>query len=222
MKKIVITGANGVIGHVLRKGLEYQITPLDLPENDVRDYAKLLKKFSGHEVAIHLAWNAQGDDFRTDVNPDNIFMINNVYRAALEAEVPRVIMASSVHADQFYNWEEQEPMSPNHVAIPNNPYGATKIFMEALGKYYATKGLEVICIRFGGVNQKNNPNKKELHYKKVWLSHDDCIRLIKICITAKKIPNNFLIIYGVSNNTGRIQDYSNPLGWIPKDNSEDY
>ena len=97
MKKIVITGAKGVLGTVLKKGLEdtYNITHLDLPEADVRRYEKLLEIFPGHDAVIHLAWDTKTENFRSgEINPDNLLMVYNVYEAALQAKVPRVIMAS--------------------------------------------------------------------------------------------------------------------------------
>lgn len=141
-------------------------------------------------------------------------MTYNVYKAAIKTRVPRVIMASSVHADNFYNWKGPELLSPYRIPIPDSPYGANKVFMESLGRYYATKGLEVVCIRFGGVQGKPPLDDYE---KLVWLSHRDCTELLRRCIEAESIPNNFLIIYGISDNANRIHDYSNPLGWAPQD-----
>ena len=41
-EKIIITGANGTIGQILQKGFpDYQITSLDLPNGDVRNYETL-------------------------------------------------------------------------------------------------------------------------------------------------------------------------------------
>lgn len=220
MKRIAITGANGRIGDVLRKGLcDYNIASLDLPEVDVRDYKKLLRIFPKHDVVIHLAWDLRTENFNTGkINPDNMLMTYNVYKAAIESKVPRVIMASSVHADNFYEWKGRGLMTVDKTPVPDSPYGADKIFMEALGRYYASKGLEVICIRFGGVHKDNKPDIKDAYEKRLWLSHHDCVELVRKCIEAKTIPNKFLLLYGVSNNKNRLHDYSNPLGWIPRDN----
>ncbi len=217
MKKIAVTGANGVIGTVLRNGLsEFKITPIDLPEVDVRDYEKLLDVFRGHSAVIHLAWDTKTENSRSgEINPDNLLMAYNVYRAALEAKVPRVIIASSVHADNFYSWKGPGLLSPDRTTVPDSPYGASKVFMEALGRYYASKGLEVVCIRFGGVNTKNKP-PHDYYEKIVWLSHKDCTELVRKCVNAKVIPNSFLIVHAVSNNASRIHDCSNSLGWVPE------
>lgn len=218
MKKVAITGANGVIGTVLRKGLnEFEITHIDLSEVDVRDYGKLLGVFKGHSAIIHLAWDSKVENFRSgELNTDNLLMAYNVYKAATETKVPRVIIASSVHADNFYNWKGSGLLSPDGVPVPDSPYGASKVFIEALGKYYATKGLEVVCIRFGGVNAANRLPLNDYYESAVWLSHDDCIELVRRCVEAKSIPNNCLILYGISDNENRIHDFSNSLGWAPK------
>ncbi len=223
MKKIAITGSKGMIGSVLKKGLDnYKITPLDLPKSDVRDYENLLKVFHGHDSVIHLAWDTKTENFKSGkINPDNALMVYNVYKAAIETKIPRVIMASSVHAENFYKWKGKGLMSPDKTYYePDSPYGASKIFMEALGRHYATKGLEAVCIRFGGVNSENKPPENDFYESAVWLSHNDCVRLVRRCIEVKTIANNFFIVYGVSDNKNRIHDYSNPIGWVPNDNTK--
>lgn len=226
-KKIIITGAKGTIGVIIREGLRgHQITSLDLPESDTRDYSRLLKAFPDHDVVIHLAWDTKTENWRSGkINPDNASITYNVYQAALEAKVPRVIMASSVHADEFLDWNKPELLTPSKTPFPTSPYGASKVFMEALGRYYAKKhGLEVICVRFGGVNPENTITKEMLiedpSYGKVWFSHKDCANLIKACIEIKTLPEKFVIVYGISNNSQRIHDWTNPFKWRPQDNSE--
>jgi uronate dehydrogenase len=149
-------------------------------------------------------------------------MFFNVYNAALETGVPRVIMASSVHADDFHTPKDTAPISPDRIPTPDSPYGAHKVFMEATGRYYATKGLEVVCIRFGGINRENTPPVRDIDVRErgVWFSHRDCVSLIKSILEAKTIPDNFALIYGMSNNADKIHDVSNPFGWRPQDSAE--
>ena len=230
-EKIVITGSEGVIGTVLKKGLrdKYDITPLDLPKTDVCDYNTLLQALPGHFAVIHLAWDTKTDNFRSErLNPDNMLMFENVYRASLKTEVKRVIMASSVHADSFYKPPTGALMSPFDLPHSDSPYGSHKVFMERLGEWYAKKGLEVICIRFGGVGPENKPAEvtdpsdiAQVAERNVWLSHRDCISLIQKCLEVETIPDNFAIIYGISNNPGRLHDTSNPMGWTPQETYEE-
>lgn len=222
MKRLAITGSNGTIGTILRRGLpDYDITHIDLPEIDVRNYDQLLEVFPGHDAIIHLARDPRGDFLIDRISTDSILMTDNVYRAAVSTSVPRVIMASSVHADSYENWERPELMDVNRIPIPDTPYGASKITMEALGRLYGGyRGLEVVCIRFGGVNPEDRADMPEEGYTKIWLSHKDCIELVKTCIEAPQIPDKFLIIYGVSNNSSRVHDYANPFGWTPQDDAD--
>lgn len=133
-EKVIITGANGVIGQILQKELEdYQITGLDLPDGDVRNYETIAQATPGHTAIIHLAWDTKIDNFLSEkINPENSQMFLNVYKAALENGVRRVIIASSVHADRFYEWKGSGYMSPYQLPNPDSPYGAHKVFMESL------------------------------------------------------------------------------------------
>lgn len=223
-ERIAITGSNGTIGTILREGLsEYEITSIDLPETDVRNYEKLLQIIPYHSAVVHLAWDTKTDNFKSEkINPENAVMFYNVYKAAIETRVPRVIMASSVHADRFYRWKGSSLLSPEKIPTPDSPYGAHKVFMEASGRYYATKGLEIVCIRFGGINPQNKPPLEPPEERAVWFSHGDCVSLVKTILKAQTIPNNFFIVYGVSNNKNRMHEISNPLSWRPKDNADNF
>lgn len=221
MARLAITGGKGKIARALKRRLDHEITTIDLPETDVRDYESLLQVLPGHDAVLHLAWDNVTETYQSGkINPENALMVHNVYNAAIEANVPRVIIASSVHADNAYAFRGIGLMSPEKTPWPDSPYGASKVFTESLGRYYSTSGLEVICIRFGGCNRDDIPPVHDEYEKRVWLSHDDCARLIDACLTADHVPNNFAIIYGVSNNAGRIHDVSNPFGWIPEDDAE--
>ena len=218
--KVAIVGANGVIGTVLQKGLtEFDITPLGRDRVDSRSYNDLVAALKGQDSVIYLARNPNKDrireTFRTgEYDPDNSLMTFNIYKAAMEAKVKRVIMASSVHADNFYTFQGSEKVSVERMPTPDSPYGANKLFMEFLGKYFSTKGLEVICIRFGGINQ-NNSQPDESTEQAVWLTHEDCIAMMKACLQAKYVPDNFSVFYAVSNNRHAIHDIRNPFGWKP-------
>jgi nucleoside-diphosphate-sugar epimerase len=150
-KKIVITGAGGIIGAVLRKGLknDFNLTSLDLkadPENniqvvDVRDFEALKTAVADHNAIIHLAWAYWGDvdhNVALKVTEQNFLMYTNVYRAAIEAKIPRVIMASSVHADNFWKYKgEPSSLLPNRVHGATGGYGANKRAVEEFGRTYA-------------------------------------------------------------------------------------
>lgn len=219
-----MTGSSGQIGRVIREQVpEYSYVCFDLPKNDARDYKKLSRAMTGCEVAIHLAWNTKTDNWlNNNVDPDDILMTFNVYKAAKETGIRRVIMASSIHINDLSLWKGDKPISPDDPISPDSPYGASKAFMEALGKYYAKEGLEVVCIRFMGLNSNNKPSAptdRDPYAKAKWFSHRDCGNLIRAIIAAPIVPDNFVVLYGVSNNHGKPVETSNPFGWSPIDSS---
>src|SRR3989344_9211315 len=192
-EKIAITGSNGTIGTVLKEGLsgEFDIQKLDLPELDVRDLNQVVKGLKGSTAVIHLAWNGKTENYLGGYDPDNFLMAMNVYKTAKEAGVKRVIVASSVHADNFYEWQGPGFMSPNKTPDPQMPYGEDKVNIENEGREFAKLGLEVVCVRIGGINPKNEfPVHGKPADLAAWLSHDDCISLFRAILKAEKIPDN--------------------------------
>lgn len=219
MQKVLITGSGGVIGTVLKKGLPHETTDFDLPHSNILNFQHLLEVARGHDTVIHLAWNKKHDDWLTErLDPENIQGNFNVYEAAHQAGVKRLIIASSVHADDFIDHKQLGLLNPYSLPVPDSPYGANKCMIESLGRYYASaKGLEVICVRFGGVNVADIPPMSPYSERQVWLSQKDCISLIKSLINTTEVPGKYAIVYGVSDNRDRLHDISNPFGWVPED-----
>jgi nucleoside-diphosphate-sugar epimerase len=218
-KKVLITGSSGTIGSVLLHGLQgVDITPFDLSDGcDVNNRSQLTAAMVGHDAVVHLAWDVRTENaHQGNFDPKHPQMTINVLDAAVDARVPRVILASSVHADRFAGRfvRNDPPLRPFDPPTPDSPYGASKLHMEAAAKYFASTGaLQAICIRFGGVNPDDKPAPKEAD---VWLSHADCVGLVQACITANDVPNNFSIVYAVSDNPERVHDLTNPFKWAPQ------
>jgi NAD+ dependent glucose-6-phosphate dehydrogenase len=218
MKKILITGHKGTIGQILMRGLHnrYSVRGADLPEFDLVDPESVAQALTpAPDTVIHLAWDVHAENFRNGrYDARNSEMFFNIFQQAAAKGVKRVIVASSIHADsKVLRTAQGNP-------LPDSPYGANKVFMETLGRVYACSGLEVICIRFGGVNASDTIDPTEEAFAQVWLSHRDCCSLIHRCIDADYFPDNFTVVTAVSNNPGRYHDTSNPFGWIPVDSSK--
>jgi nucleoside-diphosphate-sugar epimerase len=215
MKNILITGSKGNIGKILYKYLgKYNLFSGDLPELDVRDYSQLLKYSKNKDVIIHLAWNSNSENFlNKKIDSDNSLMFHNIYKVAIENKIPRVIMASSVHAQDFENYSGKTLLTSEKILPPDSPYGADKLFMENLGRYYSKRHLEVVCVRFGAVGEKCPADKG----KYIWLSGNDCVNLIKNLIETNKVKNNFSIMYGISNNFKNPFNIKNDFNWKPQE-----
>jgi uronate dehydrogenase len=212
--RVAITGAAGTIGAVLLQGLDgHALTPLDLPGCDLLR-ADLARELRGHDAVVHLAWRSATESFHSKgFDPVNALMAHRVLEAAVAAGVGRVVAASSVHADRYRDLAGPEPLSPARTPEPDSPYGASKVLVEALGRYYAAhRGLEVVCIRFGGVT----PRDTEPDDPGVWLRHADCVGAVRCAIEAPAVPGGFALFYAVSDlGAPPLVDTSNPFGWRP-------
>jgi nucleoside-diphosphate-sugar epimerase len=250
--KVLITGSNGLIGTTLAAAFKdkYRLSGLDVTRPDgeggipttVADGSELdsiLPAFKGIDAVVHLAANAPVSTPWPDVLKNNIATTHNVYEAARQNGVKRIVFASSNHAVGLF--ENDEPyrsivagkydgLKPggfkrvDHTVPvrPDSDYGISKVFGEATGRYYSEQfGLEVACLRIGTVNRHNSPTQSVRHFA-TWLSHRDLVQLVDRCLTA---PLKFDIFYGVSNNLWRFWDTSHGaevVGFQPKDNAEDW
>jgi hypothetical protein len=66
------------------------------------------------------------------------------------------------------------------------------------------------------VNAEDRCPENDYWEAAVWLSHEDCIAMMKKCISADKIPHNFVVFYAVSKNKNSVHDTSNPVNWQPR------
>jgi uronate dehydrogenase len=231
MKRILITGAAGKIGDVLRKGLRgsyplmrlLDIAPLGSVEQgeelctaDIRDIAALEKAMAGIDCVTHLAGVPEEAEWET-VLALNIEGCFNVFEAARRQGVKRVIFASSNHAVGFHR---RERFIDNTVLPrPDTRYGVSKVFGEALGRLYADKyDLSVACLRIGTFRTPDRP--AEARQLLTWISHRDMVQLVRRCIDHQNY--HFVTVYGVSNNLRSRWDNTNVkfLGYLPEDDSE--
>ena len=240
--KILITGINGLIGNVLRDAFQnrHEVYGLDLEGEfsdrvlsaDLSDYqqtARVLKQVGPMDAIIHLAGDPSVQASWESVLSANIIGTRNIFEAAREFGVPRVVFASSNHATGAYHGFEpdlntftqpQSPkISPYDPVRPDSDYGVSKVFGEALARYYADRwDIKAICLRIGAVLKDDDPTANSQN-RKIWLSHRDLIQLIE-----KSLSTNvtFGIYYGVSNNQGALWDIDNAradLGFEPVDDA---
>jgi uronate dehydrogenase len=233
MTGILITGAAGQIGRVLRGGLRgsyslirlADIAPLGAAEpgeelctTDIRDIADLDKAMTGIDCVVHMAGVPEEAEW------DKVLQLNiegcyNVFEAARRQGVRRVIFASSNHAVGFHRRERfiDDTVMPR----PDTRYGVSKVFGEAVGRLYADKyGLSVACLRIGSFRPADRPS--DARQLLTWISHRDTVQLVRRCIDHPDY--HFVVAYGVSNNLRSRWDNSNVkfLGYRPQDDSEIY
>ena len=220
---IAITGARGLVGGAVVQELDPQlftVTPLDLPELDVTNYEELLDATRNADALIHFAWKDLIPNVQNNTkDPANMLMVQNAYDVAVANGIRRVIMGSSNQGHGYDVTDADGRIRPSTIPDrPVNEYGHEKLAMEALGRRYASNhGLEVICVRIGNVNAEDQPKPTTDGRPQRWLSKRDLGKLITACLTAEVIPNNFQIVYGVSN--GSVFDPINQFGFEPSDSA---
>jgi len=231
LKKIVLTGATGRLGGYLRAPLAAKcetlistdIAPLTDPlikgesfvQADLADYAKMAEIIKGADMVVHFGGHPDEKPFE-DILHANIIGCYNIWQAAHEAGVRRIVYASSIHAVGLHPKTTAINIHTPH--RPDSYYGLAKCFAEDMAKlYWDKKGLEAVCLRI--LSCANVTNSRALGS---WLSYDDLIHLVERAVDTP--TTGFAVIYGVSNNDRSPVDNSGAsfLGYRPRDNAEQF
>jgi uronate dehydrogenase len=233
---VLITGAAGTIGSMLRRSLARpgrHLRLLDVtaqeplaPGEDAElfvasflDAAVMADACRDVDVVVHLGGLSTNEFVWAEylnVNINGMFVVLEAVRAA---GVPRVVFASSNHAVGF------QPIDPDALAPdylfprPDSFYGVSKVASESLGSlYHDLYGLDVICLRIGTYRER------PLSIRELWswLSPGDCARLVE---AAMMTPSpGFRVVWGVSANRRAVVTLAEAraIGYHPLDDAEVY
>lgn len=241
-KKILVTGMSGLIGGLTARNLsdDYEVsglgrTPVDgwpYTVADITDFDAIRPAFDGIDTVVHMSAYMGADDLRhLEVNVRGTY---NVFAAAREAGVRRIVFASSGATMQGYIKEEPflamaearlaDIPQPHPVLThldpprPGSVYGAVKLFGEALGRTFTEQhGISVICIRFGRVEATDRPQTAP--GASVYLSQRDAAQAVRGCVEAPESVM-FDIVLVVSDNFTRFRDIEHAravIGFEPQD-----
>ncbi len=178
--RIVVTGGIGNVGRtavarLLRHGHEVRILDRSAPEAieeqlweavrgaeyhqvDTTNYAGLAPLFEGMDAVVHLAAYASPHP----APAHEIFHVNcggtfNVYQAAANAGIKRVVSASSINA-LGYNFGIKGfpiryfPIDEEHPDFTTDIYSFSKRMLEETAAYFwRREGISGVCLRFPGV-----------------------------------------------------------------------
>jgi nucleoside-diphosphate-sugar epimerase len=238
--RLFITGINGLIGSLLAEALSpsYDVYGLAgrgsfserIFQADIHVYEQVAAAFGQagpFRYLVHLAADARVEAEWASVLRNNIVGTRNVFEAARQFGVQRVVFASSNHVTGAYEGFppnlhlQQEPpiISVQDPIAPDSDYGVSKAFGEAMARCYHERwGMAFICLRIGGVLRDDDPTRGARH-RKIWLSHRDLVQLVQKSLTSDV---QFGIYYGVSANRGAFWDISDAhcdLGYTPQDDA---
>ncbi len=228
IERVLITGAAGALGSVLRRHLEGRypvlrlsdIKPLEafgpgeeVVSCDLADAAAIDRLLEGVDAVVHLGGQALEADWATLLHA-NIIGCVNLWEAARKAGTRRILSASSNHAIGFY--PRAQRIDHTAPAKPDSRYGLSKAFGEDLGLTYANKhALACFVMRIGSCF----PEPTDERMLSTWLSYADFCRLAEIGLAADYV---YEAVYGVSANRRSWWDNSNAhrLGYRLQDDAE--
>ncbi len=232
-ERILITGPGGRVGthlvpllreHFALRLLDCKPFPTqgddEFVQADIRDFDALRQACDGVTAMLHLAAVSDEADFHTHLLPMNVVGVHNAFEAARLAGVPKVLFAST--GQTVLNYPKGEWVTPEMPARPYTVYACTKLFGEALARYYSDiHGLSMICIRLCYFRGYDDPLLRIPGHdvQREWCSPRDLTQLIVKCIRSDL---KFEVFFGVSNNTGRYWDISNAqklVGYEPQDDA---
>lgn len=231
MHNVLMTGAAGGIGSDFRdllKGVypRLRLSDIKRPENladdeefiaaDLADMEQVERIVKGMDGIIHLGGYSVEGPWEV-IHRSNIVGLYNLFEAARQARVKRVIFASSNHAVGFYRRTRR---IGSEVSVrPDSYYGVSKAFGEAMGGLYADKyGLRVMNIRIGNVAERPIDQRRLA----IWIHPQDLAQLVHIGLTHPQL--HYEIVYGASLNERAWWDNHNAyrLGYRPKHRAEDH
>ncbi len=229
--KLVLTGAAGRLGSWLREPLTRlcdELVSTDIVDDfgkchageryvkaDLASLDDMLAVLEGADQVVH--FGAIGDEapFDTILGP-NIIGAYNVWEAAYQNKLRRVVYASSIHAVGMQAKTDFIGTDAPH--RPDTFYGLAKCFAEDLASlYWDKRQMESVCMRILSCAKVNNARALGS-----WLSYDDLIHLVEQSINTP--TTGFSVVYGVSDNDRVPVDNARAsfLGYRPRDNAEQF
>ncbi len=233
--RLLITGAAGNMGRLLRPLLRREdrilrlgdivdiddVQPHEEVMNlDVLDPEAVTKACQDVDAVFHLGGISTEASF-DDVLQVNVVGTHNVLRAAVDAGVPKVILASSNHAVGFYRRSDVSEGSgglPDELpARPDTFYGWSKAATEGLGALYHSRfGIDITVLRIGTCFA----GPADTRALSTWLAPSDAARLVEACLAFP--DKGFRVVWAVSDNTRRWWSLAGAraLGYDPTDDAE--
>ena len=254
IRRVLVTGAEGTIGTLVREFLSERFDlssltrePQPFPSHvaDIADLSAIRPAFVGMDAVVHLAASPAVETPWEDIVRNNLVGTRNVFEAAREARVRRVVFASSNHAigmneidnaPGLYDRDDPRVWDETAEPRPDSYYGVSKLFGEALGRmHHDLHGMAVICLRIGSVRADDDPASETVlasvpaplqhlsledrrrRMRATWLSRRDCAELIA---RALETDTDWAVVYGISDNPRQfwsLRSARDLLGYQPRD-----
>jgi nucleoside-diphosphate-sugar epimerase len=175
MPSAIVTGGSGFLGHHLVRALQhegYTVKNIDLKPNsecetviaDIRDKDAMLREIKNADVVYHLAALIEAGESVKEPQAfidANITGSLNVLEAMRVNGVPLIMFSSSA---AVYGEPLRTPILEDDRTMPINPYGMTKLAMEALvSSYTAAHGITGVALRYFNLYGPEEHHNPETH-----------------------------------------------------------
>jgi uronate dehydrogenase len=231
LDRLLLTGAAGALGRVLRESLKPCAKTLRLSDKaamepareneeviqcDLADKKAVDALVKGCDAIVHLGGVSVERPFE-EILEANIRGIFHVYEGARRHGCKRVVFASSNHVIGFH--KQGEMLDADSARRPDGYYGLSKSYGEDLSRFYFDRyGIETACIRIGS----SFPEPKDRRMLVTWLSYGDLAELVRCCLFAPQLGHT--IVYGMSANRDKwwTNRKAAHLEFHPRDSSEPF
>ncbi len=233
---VLLTGAQGAIGSMLRQSLRrpgrhlrlLDVAPLsplepgedaELISGSFLDPGVLDDVCRGANTIVHMGGLSHEGYSWAEYLEVNIHGTYLLAEAARQAGVGRIVYASSNHAVGFAPLRDDGLVPDYEFPRPDTYYGVSKAASEnLLSLYHDRYGLDVVCLRIG--SYRDRPSDARSLWS--WLSPGDCARLVEASLSTHR--PGFRVVWGVSANTRAAVslDEARAIGYEPVDNAEDF
>lgn len=199
MEKVLITGADGFIGHNLIDRLlaeKIEIYAIVYPEHNIYERAsneKLhvmcinLNEIMHHanefpdniDTMYHFAWIGVKPELRNelDVQMLNINITLDCMKLATAIGIKKVVFPGSTNEYLYYG----KPLNKNAIPSPNNAYGAVKIALRYLCSDFATRNnIEFVYAIIAGIYAEDRRDNNVIFYTIDKLLHGEKPSLTKL------------------------------------------
>ncbi len=255
-RRILVTGLGGAVGKAIRSALEgrYEVAALSRSgveglcdhlnfRGTVADLELIRPAFTDVDTVVHLAGDG-GVHSPTGMNAgwasileNNIVGTYNVFTAACDAQVKRVVFAST--GAVVLGYEHEEPwlslasgdtarlptswpiLTGDSEPKPHSLYAVSKLFGEDLARYFVNiSEMSILCLRISSVGAEDKVTGPR--GPMLYCSHDDMAQMVVKCIGAPDMVK-YDIFYVVSDNQRGYRDWTHArdvVGYTPTGSAE--
>jgi uronate dehydrogenase len=232
MKRLLITGAKGIVGTGLRESLAetyrlrlsvrsakgLDLGPHEVVEGDISDAEAIDRAVQGSDAILHLAASYALSIPLEETLDVNYLGLAQLMDAAVRHKVRHVVFASSNHGWGFYP-RTRAPLADTAPPRPDGWYGVSKIFGEAVMAYYGdAHDMATTSLRIGNCG----PDVPDERCRHMWISFRDLSALVKLAIEREDVGHR--AVFATADCAAPFFDNASAkaMGFVTRDHPDEH